>query len=224
MSDPTVEEKSFKFTSEFIIQKLANKHSPDEWAFFGELRIGTGFAKDNKQRLDAWAIHYHSSKRHVTRAIEIKISRSDFFNEVKKPTKRRAGLRLANEFIFVVPKDLLKIEEVPPECGLWEVTEDGSIIETIVAPFRDVMPPTWSFMASFCRRFDRERLQQWLTEGDKDYIVRMHGAIMVEKLDEHIQRYSSWRVGSKEVPDKIAEALREVREEVIAAIRENTKA
>lgn len=66
---------------------------------------------------------------------EIKISRSDFFNDFKKNTRVYSGTGLesqnklkhdmiakgegkCNRFFFVVPKDLVSIDEVPAHCGL----------------------------------------------------------------------------------------------------------
>lgn len=52
---------------------------------------------------------------------EVKTSRADYLNELKRPLKRRIGMRYSNEFYFVVPAAMLSIAEVPPECGLIEV-------------------------------------------------------------------------------------------------------
>jgi hypothetical protein len=207
-----------------IVGVLQKKHDPRQWAFFDELRIGTGYGKDSEQRMDAWAIHYFPSKRNVVRCYEIKISRNDFFSEIKKPLKRRAGLRLSNEFYFVVPAGLVQAEEVPLECGLMEVVEkDGKyIVNTVVpAPFRDVMPPTWLFLASICRRVDRFRLTSWFDSMHKDIENKMYGIAVVDALQRHIDRWANWKDGSKEVPDRIAAALKDLKYEVFEIIRNN---
>jgi hypothetical protein len=138
--------------AKFILNVLKDSLDPLKFAFFDELRIGGGFGKDSEQRFDAWSICYYPSKRNVTTCYEIKISKSDFLHEIKNPKKRRAGLRLSNEFYFVTPEDLLKITDIPVECGLKEVTESGKIKTIIPAPFRDIEPPTWLFLSSVCRR------------------------------------------------------------------------
>jgi hypothetical protein len=51
---------------------------------------------------------------------EVKTSRADFLSELKRPLKRRIGMRYSNEFYFVTPADLVRIAEIPPECGLVE--------------------------------------------------------------------------------------------------------
>jgi len=138
--------------SAFILNALRHKYPKDQHAFFEELRIGGGFGKDSEQRFDAWAICYYPSKRNVTTCFEVKVSVSDFKVEIRNPKKRRAGLRLSNEFYFVTPEGLLEITDIPVECGLIEVTELGNLKVVIPAPYRDIEPPTWMFMASVCRR------------------------------------------------------------------------
>jgi hypothetical protein len=51
---------------------------------------------------------------------EVKTSRADFLSELKRPLKRRIGMRYSNEFYFVIPAALVGIAEIPSECGLVE--------------------------------------------------------------------------------------------------------
>ena len=92
-----------------------------EWVFMRELRVGTGFQGGAAQRLDAFALNClpHTSMKRV--CYEVKTSRADFLCEMKKPLKRRMGLRYSNEFYFVAPAGLLDISEIPVECGLVEI-------------------------------------------------------------------------------------------------------
>ena len=57
-------------------------------------------------------------------AVEIKISRSDFFRDTL--AKRSAWVKHTNRFAYLTPKGLVKIEEVPAGCALWEY-ENGKI-------------------------------------------------------------------------------------------------
>jgi hypothetical protein len=53
---------------------------------------------------------------------EIKISRSDFFNDFKKGNKHdviKSGSR-CNRFFFITPRGLLNLNEIPPQYGLIE--------------------------------------------------------------------------------------------------------
>jgi len=197
-----------------VLEVLRNKHNPDEFAFFSELRIGGGYGKDSEQRFDAWAINYRPSKQNKTICYEIKVSRSDFFNEIKKPFKRRAGLRLANEFYFVVPAGMLKVEEIPPECGLMEVHPEGYITTVIHAPFRNVLPPTFNFLATICRRFDKDRIAEFADYKRKLMREKGEATAAITAINNHIERWKSWNYGNKEVPDKIAAAIESLKADI----------
>lgn len=147
-----------------ILEVLRLWHSPNgkEWAFFGELRVGTGYRImkdmragriDPQQRLDAWAINLYPSQNMLRRTFEIKVSRSDFLHEIKHPQKRQAGLLLSNEFYFATPEGLVRPEEIPVECGLlWISLETGNIKTVKKAPYREADGMPMGFMASLARR------------------------------------------------------------------------
>lgn len=154
--------------------------SKSEWLFLRELRVGTGHRNNSAQRLDAFALNClpHLAMKRV--CYEVKISRADFLGELKKPLKRRMGMRYSNEFYFVTPSGLLKTAEIPVECGLIEagcatLEEWRSIIKrqagffhfdpatghycmvTVPAPWRDTPGPTWQFAAAMLRN----QRKQW---------------------------------------------------------------
>jgi len=214
--------EDFKFTAEFIIKQLEKMHDPKEFAFFDELRVGTGWGKDSEQRFDGYAIHYMKGKRNVTRSFEVKISRSDFFHEIKKPLKRRHALRLSHEYYFVTPTDLVKIEEVPPECGLMFVNEFGEINVVIKAPYRESMP-TWQFLAAISRRLDAGRRKEWEVEQKIKELVVEREVLTRLSLERHLKKWREHNIGSREIPDRILDALEELKREIDYAITENRK-
>ncbi|MFL6414054.1 MAG: hypothetical protein ACJ74Y_00050 [Bryobacteraceae bacterium] len=145
-----------------------------EWLFLRELRIGTGHRHHEMQRLDAFALNClpHLGMKRV--CYEVKISRADFVGEVRRPLKRRIGMRFSNEFYFVAPAGMLAHDEVPNDCGLIEIgqaiTEESKRLvrrhdgffsldgETgnfcavaVPAPWRDTPGPTWQFVAAMLR-------------------------------------------------------------------------
>ena len=167
-----------------VLERLAHG-SKTEWLFLRELRVGTGFRNGSSQRLDAFALHClpHLGMKRV--CYEVKVSRSDFLNELKHPLKRRIGLRYSNEFYFVTPPGLLKTDEIPVECGLMEIGQadrtarsemlfgqaSGCFLDNdcqdfcriiIPAPWRDTPGPTWQFAAAMLRNqrrcFDERHL------------------------------------------------------------------
>lgn len=214
--------KPFKWTSDYILDQLEKGYPPNEYAFFRELRIGTGYGKDSESRLDAYSIHYMKGKRNVTTCFEIKISKSDFLHEIKKPKKRRPGLRLSHQFYFVTPENLVKIEEVPVECGLIFVTESGELKTIIKAPYRESMP-TWQFMATVCRRFDSVRRKEWEYDEKLKAAIYEREAVTRSCLERHLKKWQDWKIGSREVPDKILDALEDLRDEVEAALASNRR-
>lgn len=144
-----------------IVHCLYRRFSPEgDWIAFDELRVGTGYGKDAEQRLDFWAMRALPSARFLRVACEIKISRSDFLAEIRKPEKRRRALLLSNEFYFVAPHGLIKVEELPPEAGLIEThlpgELPGSIHNLVAAPWRDTPGPSWQFLAALVRRAAKE--------------------------------------------------------------------
>lgn len=83
---------------------------------------------------DAWIM----TKSELAYEFEIKITRSDFFNDFKHKKRKHSFLGevnkrylngIPNYFYYVVPKDLIAKEEVPEFAGLCYV--DGEILYTI---------------------------------------------------------------------------------------------
>ena len=161
------------------IVERAMHPSPSEWLFFRELRVGTGRQNGGAQRLDAFALNtlQHTAMKRV--CYEVKTSRADFLSELKRPLKRRIGMRYSNEFYFVTPAALVNAAEVPAECGLVEaghatfeqwkqlISRQAGFFNydpdtraycmmTIPAPWRDTPGPTWQLVAAMLRNQRRE--------------------------------------------------------------------
>jgi hypothetical protein len=165
------------------IVERAMHPSASEWLFLRELRVGTGRENAGSQRLDAFALNTlpHMAMKRV--CYEVKTSRADFLSELKRPLKRRIGMRYSNEFYFVTPVDLVKMAEIPPECGLVEAgyatfAEWKGLIGrharffnydpetrmfcmiTVPAPWRDTPGPTWQLVAAMLRNQRRHFTEQ----------------------------------------------------------------
>jgi hypothetical protein len=70
---------------------------------------------------DYWAM----DEAGVTREFEIKISRADYLKDAKKDKHKECNG--ANYFYYVVPKDLIKPEEVDKKYGLIYIWEGGHV-------------------------------------------------------------------------------------------------
>jgi hypothetical protein len=92
---------------------------------------------------DYWALDIGG----IAREFEIKISRSDFFNDAKKE-KHQSG-KGANYFYYVCPKDLIKPAEVDKRYGLIYVRE-GGYVEVVKKPkkLHDNRFDKWQILAS----------------------------------------------------------------------------
>lgn len=153
--------------------------SASEWLYFRELRVGTGRQNAGAQRLDAFALNTlpHTGMKRV--CYEVKTSRGDFLSELKRPIKRRIGMRYSNEFYFVTPARLVNISEIPAECGLVEAgyasfaewkemfgrhagffhydpEKRTYCMVTVPAPWRDTPGPTWQLVAAMLRNQRRQ--------------------------------------------------------------------
>ena len=147
-----------------LLDLLAAKHAPPEWAFLREVRCGTGSHFRDRGRsvrtevensLDAWAINHWSAKHRQRITYEIKVSRSDLNRELSRPLKRRAGLLLSNLFYFVSPEGIIQPDDLPVECGLLIAVERpaGLVLKELApAPWRDTPPPPWHFVGALARR------------------------------------------------------------------------
>lgn len=146
-------------------KKFAN---PQQYVAVTELRAAAG-TKYSQQAFDFWVMDCFPSNHHERTCFEVKVSRADFLKEIKDPRKRRMGLALSNRFYFIAPEGIVKIEEVPPECGLYELywtnveyswyrDAEQKIVEpyliekhTIQAPRRDPNGLSWAFVAALAR-------------------------------------------------------------------------
>jgi hypothetical protein len=80
--------------------------------------------------------------------MELKVSRADFFREVKDPGKRQAWHKMCHRFTYVVPRGMIGRHEVPEGCGLLEYDPDtvfGSqrLKWAVFAPYRDSLPDSF---------------------------------------------------------------------------------
>jgi hypothetical protein len=147
-----------KVDSKFITESLCRHYtdrmaSQGRYVCFAELRTSTGYSPIKAQSIiDLWAMDLWPSGDLRRIAFEVKISRGDFLRELKDPRKRKYALLWSNEFLFATPEGLVDVAELPPEAGLVEVRDDGSLCWRVAAPWRDTPAPSWRFFAAVARR------------------------------------------------------------------------
>lgn len=118
-----------------------------EWVFVDEVALRTG----GGQRMDAFALNCWPSESYISIAFEVKVSRTDYLREVRRPDKRKAAMLLSNYFMFVCPEGLLRPDEMPVDCGLMHVKSGGVVRVVKQAPHRDRLPASWALLAVLLR-------------------------------------------------------------------------
>lgn len=105
-------------------------------------------------------------------AIEVKVSRADFFSDVRDPHKQAPWRELADRHTYAVPKGLVRLEEVPAGSGLIEVSPAGLVVWARRAPrVGAVRPlPLENLLDAFYRAARAEARARGLdhTGGDAD--------------------------------------------------------
>ena len=95
----------------------------------------------------------------VLTAIEVKISRADFFRDTD--AKRAPWRRHTNRFVYLVPAGLVKPEEIPTGCGLWEyelgqiMVKKRAVIEKNPVPFPPSMMRYFIWRAFAAEKYSR---------------------------------------------------------------------
>tara|TARA_Y100001001_G_C7916971_1_gene277288 strand:- start:4 stop:543 length:540 start_codon:yes stop_codon:yes gene_type:complete len=147
---------SDKLKAAFILDALKGRHTKEIWC--EELALSSG-----ARRCDFWVLHPHASKGYRATAYEIKVSRADFKRDTR--AKQRDARLFSDEFYYVTPPGLIKLEEVPDWAGLLEISEDGRWKYISPAPRRDKDAPSWELVVSIMRnsgevRRDTDLLRQ----------------------------------------------------------------
>ena len=159
-------------TAALVLAALRERHAGSGWAFYEELRAGTGFepwrvsvmrkngvalepGQVRAQRIDAFAINCWPSRGRVAIAYEVKVSRSDFRCELANPAKRAFAEAVSSECYFACPLKLIRPDEVPEPWGLVAVIANGKTKILKQAVSRELAPwPHW-FITSIARRASR---------------------------------------------------------------------
>lgn len=139
---------TLKWTEADIVEALRANYAPitaiqngvEEWSFLTQVRSERAFSHlpwagsadmDVETRrylrsvranrtIDVLLMRNWQSGRGYERvAIEVKVSRADFFHDTAE--KRAPWMELAHKFVYAVPKGLVEPHEVPDGCGLIEI-------------------------------------------------------------------------------------------------------
>lgn len=190
-----------------VLARLATLHPAEhgEWAFVREY-----------EAIDAYAIRLFQGqgKRLYRRvAYEVKVSRGDFLQEMKKPEKRATALALSHQMYFAMPAELAAkclpdVERLAPECGVLAIHPDGHQRDRYwethcvgAVPRPDV---------EMLRRAPIRDCEPWSMRQITNLLRRQHSKTeraLQAQLDEARQRAHARRVDAERAEAKATEAF-----------------
>lgn len=131
-----------------VTAALRERYAPPEFAFFEE--VGDSGSSSHVYA-DGVAINMWASRGYAIHGFEVKVSRSDWLRELKRPDKAEPIITKCDHFWLVAPDDVYLIDEVPPTWGILAFKE-GKLREKRKAPLLEPKPITRAFVAQMFRR------------------------------------------------------------------------
>lgn len=111
---------------------LRNKYPENEYALMAEVSDASGFHRSNSA--DFIAVNLWPSRGLAINGIELKSSRGDWLNELKKPAKAENIFQYCDFFyLLTADETIAKLEEIPVAWG-WMAVVGGKITTKKEAP------------------------------------------------------------------------------------------
>lgn len=127
---------------------LSKRYCQPEWAFFPQVRSSTGSAD---RVADGIAMNMYHSRKYEIHGFEIKISRTNWLNELKSPQKADEIFQYCDKWWLIVSnKDIVQNGELPKGWGLMIVRDKGLVIK-VQATYNKVKVIDLGFIASLLR-------------------------------------------------------------------------
>ena len=128
-----------------------------------EVANATGFGAT--RRIDALALGCWPSRGLFVHAIEVKVSRSDFRRELKKPKKAETIAKYCDTFWIAAPKDVVPLDELPNGWGLLELKDGAKKVRVKKkAASLELVELSRGFVMSICRSLvDQKDLRRQLS-------------------------------------------------------------
>ena len=119
------------------------------WIFLEE--VGLGYSRIDAIAFNCWG-------KNEKKAFEIKVSRTDFLQELREPSKREQVIQYVNKYYFVMPRGIASKSEIPKGCGYIEIIPRAYIPEALT--YNDII----RLKSSECKKFNN---QEWF------YLIRL---------------------------------------------------
>lgn len=184
---------------------LKLRHPGPEWLWAEEFNLCPGYYHQDPQgkgrRIDGLAFNCWPSRGHLMVGYEVKVSRGDFLQELKDPTKRKIAVEFLDRFYFAAPAGMIKVSELPENCGLIECYpgperrsrlkvepykfEFGAIREDDqLEKLAETMVPRW-LIASIARQFDPARRNEAMEMRAQTLMLKIEELKSSARYDEH---------------------------------------
>jgi len=116
------------YKSEDLVKLIRKHYVVNDGAYnrnviLEQIPDGTGMFQS--RWIDVAVFQMFPSKGLTRFAFEVKVSRSDFLEELSHPEKHHWCLECFHEFWFVAPKDVIQLAELPPHVGWMYPTSKG---------------------------------------------------------------------------------------------------
>lgn len=165
-------------TESDLFNLLKKKFPSPEYALMAHVKDGL---QNNKSICDALAMGTWASRGFHLNGFEIKVSRSDFLQEIKNPQKAENIAKFCDKWWMVVSsQDIVKDGELPENWGLLVAKGERLQCKKEAVLNIDKVPISPSFLAAIFRRLtgdivpreELEEIVQKRVEQEKDYIVK----------------------------------------------------
>lgn len=142
-------------TSGLVIAALRRLYDSRDYAFLEQVRGRTG--AQGSRYADGMAFSLFPSRGLNIEGFEVKVSRTDWLNELKQPPKADEIFQFCDHWWLAVGADgIVRDNELPEPWGLMVLREGVMVVEK-QAPRLQPITPTKGFIASVMRNVSRER-------------------------------------------------------------------
>ena len=165
--------KPIRWTEAALTVALREKYQPPTFAFLPQVADGTG---SNKSRTaDAIVMGLWPSRGLDIIGFEIKVSRSAWLQELKKPAKAESIARFCDQwYVVVADVGIVKDGELPSAWGLMAPRGNGKLWTHKEAPMKEAEPITRRFLAAILRNAACWTVPK--VEIDSAAVARAHAA------------------------------------------------
>lgn len=133
-----------------ILAAIRKKYPADRFAFFPGLRNSTGYAS-TVRTADAVVMSLWPSRGLDIIGFEVKVSRGDWFRELKNPEKAEEIMQFCDQwYVVTATHDLIRDDELPSTWG-WMVLHGKQLRVKVKAPKLDPQTIDRPFLASVLR-------------------------------------------------------------------------